>query len=90
MQSAWAAIRVPNSYSWALYHRLARRTGKKPAAVAVAAALLTAIYYMLRTDQPYRDLRPNHLTAADRARRAQRLAAQLKHLGYEVSFHEAA
>jgi len=90
VQSAWAAVRVPNSYSRALYHRLARRSGKKPAIVAVAAALLTAIYSMLRTDQPYRDLGPHHLTEADRRRKAHRLATQLKHLGYEVTLHEAA
>lgn len=90
VQSAWAAVRVPNSYSRALYHRLSRRCGKKPAIVAVAAALLTAIYSMLRTDQPYRDLGAHHLTAADRRRKAHRLAAQLKHLGYEVTLHEAA
>jgi transposase len=90
LQSAWAAIRVPNSDHRALYHRLARRSGKKPAAVAVAAALVTAIYHMLRTDQPYRDLGAQHLSEADRTRRAQRLAAQLKHLGYEVSLHKAA
>lgn len=90
VQSAWVAIRVPNSYSRTLYHRLAHRSGKKPAAVAVAAALLTAIYHMLRTDQPYRDLGAQHLTATDRTRKAQRLAAQLKHLGYEVTLHEAA
>jgi hypothetical protein len=45
---------------------------------------------MLRTDQPYRDLGAQHLSEADRTRRAQRLAAQLKHLGYEVSLHKAA
>lgn len=90
VQSAWAAVRVPNSYSRALYHRLARRSGKKAAIVAVAAALLTAIYHMLRTDQPYRDLGPHHLTEAARRRKASRLATQLKHLGYEVTLHEAA
>lgn len=90
VQSAWAAVRVPNSYSRALYHRLARRSGKKPAIVAVAAALLTAIYHMLKTDQPYRELGAQHLTETDRRRKAQRLTAQLKHLGYDVSLHEAA
>ena len=45
---------------------------------------------MLRTDEPYRDLGPHHLTAADRARKAQRLARQLKRLSYEVTLQEAA
>lgn len=90
VQSAWAAVRVPDSYSRALYHRLARRSGKKPAIVAVAAAMLTAIYHMLRTDQPYRDLGAHHLTDTDRRRKAQRLAAQLKQLGYAVDLEAAA
>jgi transposase len=90
VQSAWVAVRIPNSYSRALYHRLARRSGKKQAIVAVAAALLTAIYAMLKSDQDYRDLGPQHLTDTDRRRRAHRLAKQLEHLGYEVTLREAA
>ena len=64
IQCAWGAIQVRDSYPRALYHRLLRRHGKKPAIVAVAAALLTAIYHMLRTDQDYRDLGPAHFTDA--------------------------
>jgi transposase len=90
VQAAWAAIRVPHSYPRALYHRLARRSGKKAAIVAVAASLLPAIYEMLRTDQPYRDLGAAHLPETDRRRKVAHLTAQLKHLGYEVSLHEAA
>ena len=67
-----------------------RRHGKKPAIVAVAAALLTAIYHMLRTDQDYRDLGPAHFTDADRQRAADRLARRLRALGYEVSLRPAA
>ena len=33
---------------------------------------------------------PQHLTQSDRRRRAQRLATQLEHLGYEVTLREAA
>jgi transposase len=90
VQSAWAAVRVRDGYSRALYHRLCRRNGKKQAIVAVAAALLTAIYAMLKTDQDYRDIGAHHLTDTDRRRRAQHLAKQLEHLGYEVSLREAA
>ena len=91
VQAAWAAVRTPGSYPRALYHRLARRSGKKVAIVAVAASLLTALYEMLRTNQPYRDLGAAHLPAeSDRRRKVERLTAQLKHLGYEVSLHEAA
>jgi transposase len=90
IQAAWAAVRVPDSYSRALYTRLCRRSGKKQAIVAVAAALLTAIYHMLKTDQPYQDRGAQHLTDTDRQRMAHRLTKRLQHLGYEVSLHTAA
>lgn len=90
VQAAWVAVRVPHSYSRALFHRLCRRRAKKQAIVAVAAALLTAVYAMLQRHQDYRDLGPQALTDADRRRTAQRLATQLRHLGYDVTLHEAA
>jgi hypothetical protein len=79
-----------DGYSRALFHRLQRRSGKKQAIVAVAAAMLTAIYAMLTHHEDDRDLGPHHLTEMDRTetdrhRRAQRLAKQLEHLGYQVS-----
>jgi transposase len=88
VQAAWVAVRVPDSYCRALYHRLARRSGKKQAIVAVAASLLTAIYHMLRDVQPYHDLGAHHLTTVDRARQARRLTSQLRHLGYQVQLQE--
>jgi transposase len=90
VQAAWVAVRAPNNYSRALFHRLARRAGRKRAIVAVAAALLTAIYAMLQRDQDYRDLGPQPLTDADRRRTADRLTTQLRRLGYDVTLHEAA
>lgn len=90
VQAAWVAIRVPDSYARALYLRLARRGGKKQAIVAVAASMLTAIYAMLRDDQPYHDLGAQHLAVVDRQRQAQRLTARLRHLGYQVQLQEVA
>ncbi len=90
VQSAWAAVQVRDSYSRALYTRLLHRSGKKQAIVAVAAALLTAIYHMLKSDQPYRDLGPHHLTETDRRRMTQRLTRRLQQLGYEVTLRHAA
>jgi transposase len=90
VQAAWNAVKVRDSYHRALYGRLVHRGGKKQAIVAVAAALLTAIYHMLQRDQPYRDLGAPHLTEVDRRRTAQRLTKRLEHLGYTVNIHEAA
>lgn len=90
VQSAWAAVRTKDRYPRALYGRLVRHDGKRQAIVAVAASLLTAIYYMLSRHEDYRDLGPQHLTDVDRRRQAQRLAKRLRALGYEVALHAAA
>ncbi len=90
VQSAWAAVRVRDTYLRAQYFRLRSRAGAKKAIVAVAASLLTAAYHMLRNDQDYRDLGPTHLTEADRHRMAHRLTRRLQHLGYAVDIRPAA
>ena len=45
--------------------------------MAVAAAILTAIYWMLKRGQPYHDLGPDHFDKTNRARLATRLAKKL-------------
>jgi hypothetical protein len=52
--------------------------------MAVAASMLTAIYYMLRDNVEYRDLGPDHFDGHDKSKTATRLAAKLRSLGYEV------
>jgi transposase len=83
-QAAWAATRVKGSYAQAKYHRLKARSSAGTALVAVAHKLLTAIYHMLLTGQPYRDLGAEHLDRKDAARSARRLVQRLEHLGYAV------
>lgn len=90
VQAAWAAVRVKNSYLNALFHRIKRRGGAKKAIVAVAAAMLRAIYYMLRNGTPYRDLGPDHFTTIDRDKTAKRLMKQLAAIGVEVEIKQAA
>lgn len=83
-QAAWAATRVKGSYAQAKYHRLKARSSAGTALVAVAHKLLTAIYHMLLTGQPYRDLGAQHIERKDAARSARRLVQRLEHLGYAV------
>jgi transposase len=90
VQAAWSAIQVRDSYARAQYYRLRARVGKKKAIVAVAAALLTAAYHMLRDGQDYRDRGAAQLTEHDRHRMAQRLGRRLRELGYEVTMQRAA
>jgi transposase len=90
IQAAWAAVRVKHSYYRAQFHRLRARRGPKKAIVAVAASMLTAIYYILRDGVAYRELGGQHFDRLDRGRVTQRLVKRLKELGYAVQLDGAA
>ena len=87
---AWAAARAKNTYARAQYHRIKARRGAKKAVVAVAASMLTAIYHVLRTHEPYSDLGPQHFDRRDRDRIVSRLRRRLQDLGYDVQLAPAA
>lgn len=84
VQSAWTAVRKKDSYYRAQFLRLRARRGPKKAIVAVAASMLTAIYYILRDGAAYRELGPLHFERLDRARVTERLVKRLKDLGHSV------
>lgn len=86
----WAAARSKNTYARAQFHRLKSRRGSKKAVIAVAASMLTAIYYMLRDAVPYRDLGAGYFDRRDHAKIANRLRRRLESLGFEVSMQPAA
>ena len=90
IQAAWCAVRVKNSYPRAQFLRIRSRRGTKKAIVAVAASLLTAVYYMLRDGTEYRDLGTDHFDKQDRSKVARRFVARLTQLGYHVQISEAA
>lgn len=54
-QASHGAARQKDSYVQALYRRLAGRRGRKRVLVAVAHAMVIAIYHMLTRQEPYRD-----------------------------------
>jgi|APDOM4702015023_1054809.scaffolds.fasta_scaffold16537_1 transposase len=93
VQCARAAVKKKGSYYGAQYRRLKTRIGDKKAILAVAASLLTAIYHMLKSSTPHRDLGAHYLErrdADDRPRMAARLLNRLQLLGYEVQLTPAA
>jgi transposase len=90
VQCAWAAIRKKGSYLQGLFRRLRARRGEKTAIVAVAAAILTAVYHMLRNATPYRDPGPQGFIARDKAKLATSLARRLRNLGYRIDLKAAA
>jgi hypothetical protein len=55
VNAAWAAVKTKGSYLQAQFQRLRARRGPKKAIIAVAASMLTAAYYILRDDVPYKD-----------------------------------
>jgi len=90
IQAAWAACRAKTSYYRSQYLRLKARRGGKKAIVAVAASMVTAIYYMLRDGVAFQDVGPHHLDTLNKARLTRRLIARLHALGYEVKLQPSA
>lgn len=88
VQAAQAAVRTRDTYLRAQYYRIKARRGPKKAVVAVAASIVTAVYFMLRNGVPYRELGGNYFDTIDRAKAASRLVRRLRTLGYEVAITE--
>jgi transposase len=89
VQIAWPAARKKHSYFQAQFLRLKSRRGPKKAIVAVAASMLTDVYYMLRDGAEFHDLGDQHFAQRDKTRLANRLLQRLRDLGVEVEVKAA-
>ncbi|WP_460683271.1 IS110 family RNA-guided transposase [Modestobacter lapidis] len=89
-QCAWAAAHTRDTYLSAQFWRLARRIGKKKAAVAVAHSILVICWHLLTDDCDYADLGGDYFTRRNTDRQRDRLIAQLHNLGYRVTLDQAA
>lgn len=89
IEAARAAARTKGTYLNALYHRVAARRGAKRAAVAVAHALLVAIYYMLKRQEAYRDLGYTYFDERQKDALVRRMAKRMEALGYKVTVEAA-
>jgi transposase len=85
IEIVWAISHTKDNYLSAHYHRLARRLGKKKAAVAVAHSVLVIIYHVLQKQKPYEDLGADYFEKQDKARLTQRSLRLLQSLGFEVT-----
>lgn len=74
----------------AQFWRLARRIGKKKAAVAVSHSILAIAWHLLTNDCDYDDLGGNYFVKRDTDRARQRAVSQLQALGYHVTLEPAA
>jgi transposase len=89
-QCAWAAARTRDTYLSAQFWRLARRIGKKKAAVAVAHSILVICWHLLTHDCDYNDLGGDWFTRRNTDRQRDRLIKQLTGLGYYVTLDKIA
>lgn len=89
VEAAWAAIRSRKTYLSALYYRLKARRGPAKAVVAVAHAILVAVYHILKTRTQYQELGPSFFDQVNRQRVASRLQKRLQALGYTVTLESA-
>jgi transposase len=90
VQCSFAASRKKDSYLRAQFLRLKSRRGVKKAAVAVAASILRAAYFMLRDGANYKDLGPDHFDKADKQKITARLVKRLESLGHSVKIESKA
>jgi transposase len=88
VECAWAAARSRDTYLSAQFWHLARRIGKKKAAVAVAHSILVVAWHLLSYDCDYDDLGGDYFVRRDANRQKERLVRQLQELGYYVTLEE--
>lgn len=84
VQSAWCATRANRTYLQSQFLRLKPRRGAKKAIMAVAASILTAVYFMLKNGTDYVDLGADHYIKNDRVKIAKRLLKRLGDLDFDV------
>ncbi len=88
VQAAWAAVREKEpTYLKAKFQRIRARRGAKKAVVAVAAAMVTAAYHILKDGAEYRDLGGDYFHRRDAQKQALRLVQRLSQMGYVVDLH---
>ena len=88
VQAAWAAVKKKGTSCHDLFCRVARKSGKQPAICAVAHAMLTSIYAMLKTGTVYREISVNQKDEIEKEK-TQREIKRLKALGYEITLKTA-
>jgi len=89
-ECAWAAARTRDTYLSAQFWRLARKIGKKKAAIAVGHSILVIAWHLLSNDADYDDLGGDYFTRRNTDRQRDRLINQLHNLGYRVTLDRPA
>jgi transposase len=90
VEAAWAAIRVEDSALGARYRRVMRHRGHKKAVVAVAHAMLRAVYHLLAEETMYREPGADYYDRRHAERVRRRAIQLLERQGYRVVLEPAA
>lgn len=85
VEAALATTREKNCYFREKYYRLKARRGHKRAVVAVAHKILVAIYHVLSSNTPYRELGADYLERLEPERLKLNLVRRLERLGFHVN-----
>jgi transposase len=85
IECAKAAVKSPNTFWCAKYSKLVVRRGANRATAAVARAMIVAIYYMLKRNEPFNDLGADYYFAQDEEKVKNKLIKNLGKLGYDVT-----
>jgi len=88
-EAALGAIRHGRGALAARYRRIMRHRGHKKAVIAVAHAMLVAIYHMLTRHTPYQDLGDDYYDRRHAERAKHRALQTLERQGYRVSLEPA-
>ncbi len=91
VQCAWSAARTRDTYLAAQFWRLARRIGKKKAAMAVGHTILVAAWHILTHDVDYADLGSDWFARnVNNDHRRDQAIRNLHDLGYRVTLEKVA
>jgi transposase len=89
VQVATAAVKTKGTFYQAKFFRLSKRRGYKRAIVAIAHAILIAIYHMIKDDKPYCELGAPTFDQRSAEAKTKSLVTQLQKLGYAVELRTA-
>ena len=80
-----AAVKNKKSYFYAEYQRIMTHRGKKRAIMAVAHAMLIAIYHVIKEKVPFKDLGANYFNQFNKERKVTSLLKKIAALGYRAT-----
>ena len=89
VQAATAAVKTKGTYYQAKFFRLSKRRGYKRAIVAIAHAMLIAIYHMIKENKPYREVGAATFDQRSAEAKTKSLITHLQSLGYSVVLRTA-